>query len=713
MAVIGKIRSYSGLLLAFIGIALAAFVMGDLFKSRVKTPDKLADISGERISYRYFTSRVDEQVNLQELNTQEKVSSDERFQIMTATWNQLLNEVIIRQQCEKIGLAVPTERNGVSGIHPDELLDQVQGDQPHPYIMQNFRDPQTGQLNRQMLSNFIGGLEQMKSEDPNTYSQWLNLETMVAQDRLRSKYFKLIESAFFVPDAIAKKTYIEQNRVAKVRILSQRITTVVDSMVTVDDEKIREFYNKNKQNYKQEESREIKYVQFDVIPSESDIHQVEVEIAELHQKLITTTDVPEFVNSMSDELYDSTYFKRGELSLYIDSLMFNNQPGYVTDVYYENDSYRCARLIGTDVRPDSVRFSHIFLSYRGANRNIPATRSKEQSEALADSLLTLLRMDPAQFEVLAMEFSDDNETKEKGGDVDWINDIPGNNLVEACIQNNPGHIQVVETPMGFHVLKVTDKTPLVKKVRVAIVSRNIMTSETTYNQLYSRASEFVAASKDLDAFLAEGNELNPRTALVRPIDPKVSVLDNSRQIIRWAYEDNREEGDVSDIFELGDKIIVAAVSKINEKGITPFEDKKEDLRPLVLNELKGEYLLDKVSLEIQGINDFNGIASKLATQIDTNDFLTFASLSIPGYGPEPEVIGSIFSLKPGQVSAPIKGRSGVFVVIVDEFIEPQETDDYSAAVSTYKSTFTSRVQNEVMSVLEEVIKIEDNRKSYY
>jgi peptidylprolyl isomerase/peptidyl-prolyl cis-trans isomerase D len=362
-----------------------------------------------------------------------------------------------------------------------------------------------------------------------------------------------------------------------------------------------------------------------------------------------------------------------------------------------------------------VRFSHIFLAYRGANPNIPSVRSKEQAEELADSLLNVVRRDPARFDSLAVQFSDDTETAEFGGDVNWLLDIPGNLLVKECIENPIGHIGVVETGIGYHVLKVTDRTPMVKKVRVAEMVRSIFPSEVTYNQIFTEASEFVANAADLDEFLAVGNEYNPRTAEIREMDAQVSVLEDSRSIVRWAFEDERELGDVSDVFELNDKLIIAAISHIKEEGTTSFEDKKEDLRPLVLNELKLDYLLEQASTDISGQSDINSIAQTLDSKVDSNDFITFASFSLPGYGPEPEVIGTIFSMETGQVSPVIKGRQGVFVVIVDEFVEPEtgENPDFSQAVMTYESGFKSRVQNELMGILRDESDVEDNRKVYF
>jgi peptidyl-prolyl cis-trans isomerase D len=714
MAVIGRIRRYSGLLLVFVGLALAAFVMGDLFQNRVRTPEQLAEINGERISAKEFGDRVDEQVRLQELsNPNASLTSTQRFQTMESTWNMAMNDILIRQECEKIGLAIASERHEVPGIHPDELRDQIQGDQPHPYIVQNFTDPATGQLNRQNLNGFLGNLEQLKDSDPNTYAQWLNLESLLAQDRLRQKYSKMIEKAFFTPDTLAKVKYIEQNRTARFRILGLRSTLVPDSVLKVDDTVLKEYYEKYKHRYEQEASREIKYVQFSVTPSEKDIRQVEKDIADLRARVLSEENSVELISASSDVPYDSTFIKKGELSPSIDSLMFSQAPGFVSDIYYENNSYRFARLVDIQSRPDSIRFSHIFIAFQGAGGAV-APRSKEQAQVLADSLYNVVKRDAAQFEPLASQYSDDTESKPKGGDLDWLRDPgPVNKLINAVVAGQVGTLSLVEGDAGYHVVKITGKTPLNKKVRVAILARNLSPSEATFNQTFSKASDFAASADNLDNFLAIGNELNPRTAMVKEMDMQVATLEDSRNIIRWAYEQDRKVGDVSDVIELNGIYIVATVSKINEKGITPFEDKKADLEPLVKNELRVEYLVKQLEAELKAGNDIYSIAAKLNGQVDTNDFVTFSSTTIPGYGPEAEVIGTVFSSKPGEVSAPIKGRGGAFIVIVDEFVEPQPTADYSMAARIAESTFAQSAQGTLAIVLKDAADIEDNRGLYY
>ena len=189
MAVIGTIRKQSGLLIIIIGVALAAFVLGDFLKpSSNREAINVGEVLGEEISYSQFDARYEQNLEAQKRNqNKETLTSEEIFRLKQQTWDQVIEQVVLQNEYNKLGLTVSAE----------ELFDQIQGDQPHAYILQYFKDPQTNEYDPELVRNYIKQLDQM---DANSRNQWDVFVEAIKEDRIRSKYKSLISQAFYMPD---------------------------------------------------------------------------------------------------------------------------------------------------------------------------------------------------------------------------------------------------------------------------------------------------------------------------------------------------------------------------------------------------------------------------------------------------------------------------------------------------------------------------------
>ncbi len=706
MAVIGQIRKHSGLLIVIVGIALAAFVLGDFLKPSASRPSQnVGSVDGTEISIIDFETQVDERIEATKNQRQtDKLSPQDIFQIRQAVWNEMIEDILLEKELEEIGLTVTSE----------ELSDQILGEDPHQFVKQSFTNPNSGAFDPEMLRNFLQNLD---NQNPDMKRRYLNLESLVKKDRKKAKFRNLISKGYFVPEQFAKLDYIQKNSTADIRYVAARFASVADSLVEVDDTELRNYYNDNQFRYEQDENRAIDYVIFDVQPSAKDREDIANMVNGFYNEFKDIEDVEVFINSVSDEDYDSTYKKQAELPARIAEDMFTSPIGTMVGPYIENEIYYISKLMDREERPDSLKMSQLLITYANAPAAQGLTdRPRAEAEQLIDSLKVVLDKDPSKFEELATEFSDFPSAAEDKGDMGWV--IDGTSGFGPYFDNGytmkTGTVEKIETTLGFHIIKVSEKTDPVEKVQVATITRAIEPSNETFQEKYLEASVFAGTNNTLAKFdTAIVNQgLNKRSSdNLTAMANRLAGLQNSRQLIRWAFSTNTSVGDVSPVIEDENKYVVAVLKQIREEGLTPFEDVKEQIRPLVVNEKKGEILEERINNF--GTTDLYEIADNLEQAVDTAT-ISFTSRNLPGFGSEYELIGKIFTLEPGVSSGPIKGNNAVFVIIADDIKRPEDQADYTANAGMVERKFTSQFMgNSYIEALKDKADIEDNRLMVY
>ncbi len=705
MAVIGNIRKHSTFLIIIIGVALAAFVLGDFAKGRRGSREvNVGNVAGEDITIMDFNQRVEQNIeNTKQQQKKVRLTTDEIYRVKEDTWKQMVKEVLMDKEYESLGLTVTTE----------ELFDLVQGPNPHPLIKQYFTDPETGQYNRSLILDYLRNLDNMPAESK---QQWIAFEEYIRNDQLSNKYKTLISKGYYVPEALAKMAYEDDNTTAQLTYVASRYTELPDSLVTITDADYQEYYDKNKELYKQKASREIDYVTFEIKPSVRDLEAAKKTIEEIYAELKTTQDVARFVNNNSDTPYDSTWKKQGELPVQIDSIMFNSEIGTVTEPYLDNFVFTTARLVDVSNRPDSLKASHILIAYKDALRADPnLSRSKEQAEKLADSLYNVLKRSSSDLTQLAIQFSDDGSVAQNSGDLGWFADGQMVYAFNEAVNNTRiGDITLAETPFGYHIIKVTGKKEPVKKVRVGIINREVVASNETYQKTFAKASKLASENKDIESYdkAVTENNLNKRTANnLQKMSNYIAGLKNPRQIIHWAFNENTEVGSVSSVFDLEDMFVVAVLKSKTEEGYPDLEDVKERIQRFVTNEVKGKVLAEK--MKAYG-KDIDKIAEGLNLEKTDIAALTFSARNIQGFGAENKVIGTVFGTNPPEVTDPIVGYGAAFVVDVKKITKAPEKDDYTQNKVVLLNSFTQRVnQDYPYRALEKAVEIKDNRALFY
>jgi peptidyl-prolyl cis-trans isomerase D len=400
MATLQNIRNRGGLMVAIvIGLALGAFILGDMLNSgsKLMRPSqlKIAEIDGESIQYPDFQKKVEELSEIYKMNTQQtQIDENTWEQIREQVWQGYLQENILGKATEKLGITVSSE----------ELFDLVQGNNPHPIIQQLFKNQQTGQVDKSTILQFLKSLE--TNATPQQKSYWLYIENQIKQDKLRTKYNNLVSKGLYVTSDEAKKSLEARNQNANIQYVVLNYSSVPDADVKVSDSELEEYYNKHKDEYKQEKTRKIEYVTFDVLPSAADNAATQKWITDAKTEFASVQDNKQYISVNSESPFDPSFFKKEELSPTLAEWAFTAQQGEIYGPYFENNAYKLAKIDQFKMLPDSVQASHILINPQTAG-------SLPKAQALADSIKKLLE-NGADFSQLAIKYSEDKGSAIKG-----------------------------------------------------------------------------------------------------------------------------------------------------------------------------------------------------------------------------------------------------------------------------------------------------------
>ncbi len=711
MAVIGRIRKRVGLLIAFVGISMLLFILGDLVTSNKgimgKTSDVVGVVNGEKVHYQEFEKKVDKMVENYKINTKkESIDQNTTDMLREQAWNGAVSDNTLGKEYVKLGISCSA----------DELFDLVAGKNPHQQVRQAFTDPKTGMFDPQTVVRF---LKDLPNRDEATQKQWSEFENAVREERIAQKYKDVIKSGFFVTTLEAKNNFLESARTANLKYILLNYNTVSDSSAKPDESELKTYYTAHQNDFKQPETiRKIEYITFDITPSPEDRQEIMTWAAKKKDEFAQSTDNQLFVNQNSDVPFDSTYHSKGTLPMAIDTAFFNASEGAIVGPYEDGGSLKISKLNGKREIPDSVKVSHALVSYKGAERANPnVTRTREEAKLRADSLFKLAEKDEKKFIEIAKSASDDIVSAGKDGDLGWLNKESGMDaqFKAAYLTTPKGSVKLVETIFGFHIIRIFDAAKTKKQeVMIATVERKIEPSQKTYDALYNKANQFVASNSTGEAFdsaiVKQG--LQKRVAdNIRENDRTIPGFEQSRELIRWVYK--AEKGEVSKAFTVGEKYFIAHLVGIKEKGVLPLDDVKPQVTAAVIKQKKGDLLVEKINKQAAGATTIDAVAQKMSVSATEVPNASMANTFIPSAGNEPRVIGTAFSTKEGELSKPVKGENGVFVFTVLKFIDPAPVKEYETNRKQLLDSRKGRSEYEVFNALKEKANIEDNRGKFY
>lgn len=701
MAAIGNIRKHYGLLVAFVGLALLAFVLGDLFKStNSRQGTNVASVGNEKITYQDYSNMVSMNLENAKASNAGSITPEQNYSIHASTLEQMIRDIVMKREYKDLGLVVSSE----------ELFDQFLGENPNQYVVSSFTGAD-GKFNRELVETYIRDFQTLT---PEMQANWLNFERAIKEDRLNTKYDNLLKKSFYLPTKLAERYYSDKNDKVSAEVYAIRYNTIADSTVVLSDADKKAFYEENKNKYQTDATRAIDYIVFEIKPSKADIDFSRNLVNDLKDDLASIENAASFVNANSDLPFDSAWKSRTDVPAEFENAIFSNGAGFVYGPYENEGYYNVAKVLDVENRSDSLMASHILVSYANALRSTE-TRTKDEAKSLADSLLNVIKKDSSKIETLAKDFSDDPSAQTNNGDLGWFTDGTMVYTFNEFVQDNEvGTVGMVETPFGYHIIKVTDRNEAAPKARIAVVANEITASTATYQNIFAEANRFVTENTTAEEFNAaiENQGLNKRTfPTMRTTTNYITGISNPRQIVRWAFDENTKVGDMSSIFDLDDMYVVAVLTKAVEEGDAPYQDIAERYEYVIKKEKKGAMLAEQA--KAYG-TDYQKMIDNLKGEKTTVDNVTFEGRGFGNFGVEDKVIGTVIGMKEGEVSEPIIGGNGLYVVKVVKETPAATTTDYSNIQREQRSKFNNQIlNNAVYSALKDMTKIEDNSILFY
>jgi len=706
MAILENIRKRTTVLILIIGMALFAFVISGIFTSNGfsggKVGSSVGEINGQEISIDVFRKKVERASR----NSGPNTSS---MQLVNSIWNQVERSTLLDQQIALLGI----------DIEQDQIIEVIKNS---PGLAQNpqFID-ENGIFDERKFRDFI--LE-LKLNAPSQYEDWLQDEEAIIESAKQQVYFNLIRSGMGATLKEGEFDYKLANNKVDIRYVRVPYTSIPDSTIVVTKNEIEAYIKENEKNYTQERSRDIQFVYFEEAPSAADLEATEAavtallddteeyfadrDITETIAGFRNTTDVAAFLDRNSDAKFDTIFKAQIELpAKFADSLMRLNV-GELFGPYRDGDVFKISRMMAK--RPNgSVKASHILITYEGAERANPEVkRTKEEAEAKAKEILESALKPGTIFAQLARDNSD-GPSAPRGGDLGYFQEgVMTPKFNDFAFGNPVGHIGLVETEFGYHIVRVDDKRD---EVQLATLTRDIEPSDETINELFTDATKFEMAAVDSDKSFNEVAKENDY--VVRPVN-KLKAMDENlpglgaqRRIVQWAFADDTELGDIKR-FDINNGYAVVQLTATYKKGLMDVEDASVTVLPILRKKKKAEKI--KAANTGKSLAD---MASSNNTNVSSATALTVKSPIIPGAGREPLVVGTAFSMNAGDTSKLITGESGVFMFEVTNKEEAPALDNYATYANALQEANASSVANRIVNALIEKAEITDNRSVFY
>ena len=672
MAALGKIRSKGVILICVIGFALFAFIAEELFRScessRNESRQQVGEVLGDKVNVQDFQKLVDEYTNVIKMTQgRDNLTDDDLNQVKDVVWNTFVQTELISNEASKLGLQVT-----------DQELQNVLNAGTNPMLLQTpFVNQQTGRFDANMLKKFLAEYKQAQTTNPQMaeqyqgiYNFWTFIEKSLRQQLLAQKYQTLLAGCLLSNPVSAKMAYTDENQESNIQLASFAYSSINDNKVKISDSDLKAKYEELKPRFKQyEETRSIKYVDYQVVPSKADRAELNKTVAGYVKSLSEVADPTDVVRKSGSLV---TYLGipqtkaafPSDIAARLDSVAVGSTTAPVENK--QDNTINIIKLMSKTQLPDSVQFRAIQVG--GAT---PADAAKT-----ADSIYTALK-GGADFEAIAKKYG-------QTGEKNWITsnqyqnapsmDVDTKSYIEALNTLPVNELKNLKFTQGNLILQITDRKGMTEKYVAAVIKKPIEFSRNTYSAAYNKFSQFVSENQTLEAMQKNASKYGYKVQErmdIRNSEHYVAGIHGTREAMKWIFE--ADENSVSPLYECGDNdhLLVLVMTKVNKKGYRGLDDVnvKNYVRQEVLRDKKAEMLMAKV----KGVNSISAAKSKGAQISNVNQVTFAAPVFVQSTGmSEPALSGAVSATAKGKFcSSAVKGNGGVYMFqVVDKKMRP-------------------------------------------
>ena len=717
MAILSKIRDRSIALIAVIGLALFAFVLdpstlSDFFDST--KINEVGEVDGESISRQEYAQALE----TYKTRTNGRVSD---MQAAKTVWENILKEKIYTKQLEDAGVTIG-ESDVINSIINSPSI------QGNPQFLN-----EAGLFDKDKFMQFLKDTQE--SEDQSLWNAWSNYISEVGVSLKRDTYDNLIKAGLGASLKEGQYQYEEDNNLVSADLVNIPYSSIPDSLVTVTRDEVDAYIKKNPTQFEIDATRDISYVKFDILATESDKEAIKNKVASFLedrqdlnkataqqftiQGLKNTTDYNLFFEeNISDIPMQEVYLMKNELPQVISEAVIQGKVNDTFGPYEDRNYFKISKLTATFSRPDSVKASSIFIPYVGSlGATVETTKTEEQAKVSIDSIYKLVRNNKKKFADIASKVNTDS-SKDKGGDIGWNRHNQSFNstrfdvdLAEFMFDNKVGEIGVVKSKFGFHVIRIDDQKNRQKVVKMITFGREIIPSLDTENAVFQKAEQFALdlASKESNFYdVAKKSNYQTKPAIgLKIMDDKVPGLPaTQRPIVTWSFGRDAKVGDVQR-FDVDKGYVVAILTGKTNKGLLSSSKAINRVRPILLNDKKAELIKEKmIGSSLNDIATANNIVIKKA------DNVSLKSPSIAGVGFEPKIVGAMQRAKENQFYNKVAGDRGVYAFVVNKKEKAVVLPNYEV----YRKVISEDRKASILKIFEALKKtseVEDSRAAFH
>ena len=654
-------------------------------------PQNVGEIAGQGISYEDFQEQVDKFTTINEVLSGSSVQNENsQKQIRDAAWQEFVDNMMFIPNAKAAGIKVGEK----------EMVDLTTGSNPSPIIANNpaFAD-ENGNFNPANVVTFVQNLSDDESGRLRTY--WNYLQNSVYTGQYYSKYGALVTKSNIDNKLMIGEAVEGNNVTANIDFVSAMYPMAKDSSIEVSSAEIKNYYKNHKNMFRQNASRDVEYVVFEVVPSAADIAATSDAIATVYDEFLATDNMKAFLLKNSERSLSNYWYKAGELETVngdLDSQIFGGAAS--TPIIQDGNSFYAAKVMASAMVPDSAFVKHILLTGNDA-------------KAKADSICAVVATKGSDFAALVDQFSADKGSQAEGeaGAIGWMTQtymIPGFESVITADANKPF---VLKTQYGQHVVLVTRKSAPVAKKQVAILEKTALASKETYNNFYSQANNFASITagtyegykKALDSTKVYSHPMN-----ITEATSTYGAIDQAKEVTRWAF-DCKKAGKASQIITVNNNyFFVVALKDIHKEGYTPVEQAASTISNLLYVQKLQDKYTEETGKRIAAGQTLEQIAETLGSSVQSRSGVAFSSMA-PSV--EPALAGAVAKAAEGQVCGPVKGQMGVYYFVVTSRENGSfYTEEDARNMAAQKAQYASQM---VLSVMTEAANLKDNRARFF